>query len=610
MFRRSKPEKPPEGAVVSRRIATEPPARPPASKESRVDPALLPLVAGFALVLLLILVLGNLSIRRIEDTSRETVNLGDSFAARSKILLELRVALTKLDNEARDRMGAEARREIRPPFDVRLDTARNGVANILPQLEHLPLSELPKWRQFRDDLQAYLEITRDNSKYVLGGFEQFHKVDAELNDLGTEVAKEQVQIFQRAEALQLSATRTIRLWNLFALLAGLAVAVATTWQVQRRFSQTRQSTEDARREREFSNQMLEGMVSAIAAIDRQDRIRSANTAFMRIFPRAAIGSSIHDEIASPDAVKLLEAATASHVVVSTYRGRWNLDQEDGLVTYDVYSSPLEIDGEHGQILTMVDVTEATKAEAALRRSESLAAVGAAAAQLAHEIKNPLGSIRLGVEMLRQYTSSDEAERTISLVERGIHHLNKLVVDVTQFSRRRDLDLGPADLQEVIESSIELVADRVRDKETPIETKFEEAPIQGVWDSEQLREVFVNLLANAIDASEPRSPVEVSVELVSKESGAGTFGSGTFSNGARARIVISDHGSGIDQKAQSRLFEPFFTTKKRGTGLGLSIVRQIIDLHGGNIEVKSQPKKGTTFRIELPLQSTSIEAQAS
>jgi signal transduction histidine kinase len=609
MFGKSKPKQPPEGEVVYRRIATEPEVRTPASKESRLDPGLLPLVAGFALVLLLILVLGNLSIRRIEDTSREALNLGESFAARSKILLELRVALTKLDNEARDRMGAAARREIRPPFDVRLDTARNGVANIMPQLDHLPLSELPKWRKFRDDLAAYVEITRDNSNYVLNGFEKFHVVDAELNELGTDVAKEQTLIFQRAEALQQAATRTIRMWNLFALLAGLAVAVATTWQVQRRFRQTRQSTEAARREREFSNQMLEGMVSAIAAIDRSDRIRSANTAFMRIFPRAAIGSSIHDEIASPDAVKLLEAATASHVVVSTYRGRWNLDHEDGLVTYDVYSSPLEIDGEHGQILTMVDVTEATKAEKALRRSESLAAVGAAAAQLAHEIKNPLGSIRLGVEMLRQYTSSDDAERTISLVERGIHHLNKLVVDVTQFSRRRDLDLGPADLQEVIESSIELVADRVRDKETPIKTKFEAAPIEGVWDSEQLREVFVNLLANAIDASEPRSPVEVSVELIAKESGAG-FEAGTFSNGARARIVISDHGSGIDQKAQSRLFEPFFTTKKRGTGLGLSIVRQIIDLHGGNIEVKSQPKKGTTFRIELPLQSTSIEAQAS
>ena len=285
--------------------------------------------------------------------------------------------------------------------------------------------------------------------------------------------------FNALKFCNVSATRTIRLWNLFALLAGLAVAVATTWQVQRRFRQTRQSTEAARREREFSNQMLEGMVSAIAAVDRQDRIRSANTAFMRIFPRAAIGSSIHDQIASPEAVRLLEAATASHVVTSTYRGRWNLDQEDGLVTYDVYSSPLEIDGEHGQILTMVDVTEAAKAEAALRRSESLAAVGAAAAQLAHEIKNPLGSIRLGVEMLRQYTSNARSrERPISLVERGIHHLNKLVVDVTQFSRRRELDLAPADLQEVIESSIELVADRVRDKQTPIETKFEAPAIHG------------------------------------------------------------------------------------------------------------------------------------
>lgn len=592
---------PPDGQVVYRRITPERPKRARGPKEPRLDPALMPLVAGFALLLLLIFVLGNLSIRRIEESSSRALTLGENFAARNKILLELRVRLTRLDNEARGRMGAEARREIRAPFDLRLDTARNRVADMLPQLDHLPLSELPKWRKFRDDLAAYLEITRDKNRYGQEGFTKFRDVDSELNELVEDLAAEQTEILQRAQALQLSATQTIRLWNLFALLAGLAVAVATTWQVQRRFRQTRHSTEAARREREFSNQMLEGMVSAIAAIDRQDRIRSANTAFLRIFPGAAIGSSIHDQIASPEVVKLLEAATASHVVVSTYRGRWNFDQEDGVVTYDVYSSPLEIDREHGQILTLVDVTEATKAEAALRRSESLAAVGSAAAQLAHEIKNPLGSIRLGVEMLRQYTSSDEAEKTISLVERGIHHLNKLVVDVTQFSRRRELELAPADLRDVIESSIELVADRVREKQTPIETKFDVPAIQGNWDSEQLREVFVNLLANAIDASEPRSPVEISVELIANESGASRFDAARLSsNGERARIVITDHGSGIDQKAQRRLFEPFFTTKKRGTGLGLSIVRQIIDLHGGNIEVKSQPKKGTTFRIELPL----------
>ncbi len=598
-------KQPTEGQVVYRRIGPpEDDARSVGPKVPRLDPGLAPLVAGFALVLLLIFVLGNLSIRRIEDTSSEALNLGNSLSERNKVLLELRVALTRLDNEARDRAGAQARREIRPPFDLRLAKARSEAGDILPKLDRLPLSTLPKWRKFRDDLAAYIDLTKDNERYIHDGFAKFRDLDAQLNGLVGELAIEQGEASQKAEALQRSATRTIRLWNLFALLVGLAVAVATTWQVQRRFRQTRQITEDVRREREFNNQLLEGMVSAIAAIDRQDRIRSANTAFMRIFPRAAIGSSIHDQIAAPEGVKLLEAATASHVEVSTYRGRWNLEQDSGLVTYDVYSSPLEIDGEYGQILTLVDATDAAKAEAALRRSESLAAVGSAAAQLAHEIKNPLGSIRLGVEMLRQYTSNEEAERTISLVERGIHHLNKLVVDVTQFSRRRELDLGPADLQDLIESSIELVADRIRDKETPIETKFDSSRIEGNWDSEQMREVFVNLLANAIDASEPRSPVEISMERITPDLAPRPFNSGASSNGERARIVITDHGSGIDQKAQARLFEPFFTTKKRGTGLGLSIVRQIIDLHGGNIEVKSQPKKGTTFQIELPVEAVS------
>jgi nitrogen-specific signal transduction histidine kinase len=100
--------------------------------------------------------------------------------------------------------------------------------------------------------------------------------------------------------------------------------------------------------------------------------------------------------------------------------------ENGVAhTFEVYSSPLEMDNEHGQILTLVDVTEAAKSEAALRRSEALAAVGEAAAQLAHEIKNPLGSIRLGVEMLREHATAEDAQRTITLVERGIQHLNKL-----------------------------------------------------------------------------------------------------------------------------------------------------------------------------------------
>src|SRR5713226_7214095 len=116
----------------------------------------------------------------------------------------------------------------------------------------------------------------------------------------------------------------------------------------------------------------------------------------------------------------------------------------------------------------------------------------------------------------------------------------------------------------------------------------------------MREVFVNLLANAIDASGPKSPVKISTELLGAAGPKPIEGTRTAAK-QRARIVITDQGAGMDAKIQARLFEPFFTTKKRGTGLGLSIVRQIADLHGGTIEVESEPGKGTSFRIELPLE---------
>ena len=589
-----------DGEVVYRRLPDDTPPPPTNRPDSRLDPALPPLLIGFAILLLLIFLLGNLSVIRLEDTSRRALEMEQTHLARTKLLMQLRVALTRLDNEARMRMGADARREIRPPFDVRLDTAHNQLADQVQLIDNAHLDEMPKWRKLREEFNSYLEVTKDNTRYSQEGFARFRDLDAGLTEMISDTTTEQGRIIDDADALQRSAARSIRTWNVIVLLAGLGVAIATIWQVQHRFRQTRQSTEAARRERGFSNQMLEGMVSAIAAIDRRDRIRSANSAFFRIFPQAAIGSSIHDEIASSEGVKLLEAATASHVEVATYRGRWNLPQEGGARAFDVYSSPLEMEAEHGQILTLVDVTEADKAEAALRRSEALAAVGAAAAQLAHEIKNPLGSIRLGVEMLRQYTPSEEAQKTISLVERGIRHLNKLVVDVTQFSRRRELDKSEADLHEVIDSSIELVMDRVHDKQTPITRDFDAQIIRGLWDSEQLREVFVNLLANAIDASAVKLPVEISTELVGSNGSPRNFDALPVHDAELARIVITDHGSGMDQKSQDRLFEPFFTTKKRGTGLGLSIVRQIVDLHGGSIAVESEPAKGTTFRIELPL----------
>ncbi len=412
-------------------------------------------------------------------------------------------------------------------------------------------------------------------------------------------------IFYKSEELQRGAARRIYVLTGIALLMGALVAALTISEAQRRFRQVRESMNEARREREFSAQMLEGMVSAVAAVDAHDRIRSCNRAFLKIFPEARAGLSVYDKIASPEAMKMLEAATTSRVERSTYRGRWvcGADTPDCADrTYDVYSSPLVVDGDKGQIVTLVDVTEAAEAEMVARRSEALAAMGQAVAQVAHEIKNPLGSIRLGVSMLRDTSTDEESQSTIDLVERGIQHLNKLVVDVTQFSRQRPLELAEVELHALIDSSLELVADQVHEKSTPVEKRFGGGQMRGEWDADQLRQVFVNLFANAIDAGKDRSPLIITTERVTKEESAAPEDDGHQRRRAThfARVTVTDRGVGIDERTRAHLFEPFFTTKKRGTGLGLAIVKQIIEQHGGTISVESAPGEGTSFTVELPL----------
>jgi signal transduction histidine kinase len=293
-------------------------------------------------------------------------------------------------------------------------------------------------------------------------------------------------------------------------------------------------------------------------------------------------------------MKILDTDTAVRVNRATYHGRLMAHVEDSDKAFDVYSAPLAINGDRGQIVTLVDATEAAEAERTLRRSESLAAVGQATTQVAHEIRNPLGSIRLGVSMLRDSVTDDDALNTIELVERGIKHLNKLVVDVTQFSRQKELERSTVDLHESLESSLDLVSERIQEKNAMVEKQFIDREIVGHWDAYQLRQVFVNVIANAVDASQEGAPVRISTDLVSSADSDGQPAK------IYARIIIADKGKGMDKATRERIFEPFFSTKKRGTGLGLAIVKQIVEQHGGKISVASEPGEGSQFSIDLPV----------
>jgi signal transduction histidine kinase len=591
VYRRTEPTETNANAAVS----------PPPTKSvwlREISPAIMPLIVGFLVLLILIAVLGLLSVRRMNEVGAAMLDLEQQHAAKLSLLLKLRLALTKLNNEARARAEADARRELKPPLDLRLITSRDEVNQLLTQLERPRLANDPAWSTFRRDLASYVEVTEDLRRYSLEGFDKFRIVDAELNTLLEQSSQEQIEVFHQGEIIEQNAARSIRLWGLMALIVGALVAAGTIWEAQRRFREMRRSMEEARRERIFTSQLLEGMVSAVAAIDEHDRIRSANAAFFRIFPRATIGASVYEKFASETTSKMLEAATATRVDRASYRGRWVCPAGEDCEhqqTFDIYSSPLALNGAQGQILTLVDVTEVAEAERGLRRQESLAAVGQATAQVAHEIRNPLGSIRLGVSMLRDSVTDKDGLNTIELVERGIMHLNKLVVDVAQFSRRKALEQSHVDLHELIKRSLELVADKIKEKVTPIEKRLADQKLIGHWDPDQLSQVLVNVIANAIDASPKNAPVAITTEVVN------VVASGDDKGFVRhACITIADQGNGMDKVTVDRMFEPFFSTKKRGTGLGLAIVRQIVEQHEGTITVDSKPGKGTTFRIDLPL----------
>ena len=557
-------------------------------------PALMPLVVGFLLLLALISFLGLRSGSQMEKVAFEARELTRVHSARLSLLLDMRLKVSKLDNEARTRHNEESMR-LAPPFDMRLNIARDEVKEVLKQMDQPLVADVQSWNQMQVDLQKYVEITEDRRRYSLEGFDAFKKVTNELAGLSRELQDDQAKVVQQVFVIEATAKSSNRRLTVLALIAGALVAAGTIWQVQRQFREMRRSMFEARRERTFTTQLLEGMVSAVAAIDEDDHIRSANAAFFRIFPKASIGASVLERFAPDDVMKILDTVTSVRVTKATYHGRLVAHVEESDKAFDVYSAPLAIDGDRGQIVTLVDATEAAEAERTLRRSESLAAVGRATTQVAHEIRNPLGSIRLGVSMLRDSVNDEDALNTIELVERGIKHLNKLVVDVTQFSRQKELERSAVDLHESIERSLDLVSDKIQEKNTTVEKAFTGSTIIGQWDPYQLRQVFVNVIANAVDASQEGSPVRITTDLVPESADGDGQPTKLY-----ARVVIADRGKGMDKTTRDRIFEPFFSTKKRGTGLGLAIVKQIVEQHGGKISVASEPGHGSQFSIDLPV----------
>jgi signal transduction histidine kinase len=229
-------------------------------------------------------------------------------------------------------------------------------------------------------------------------------------------------------------------------------------------------------------------------------------------------------------------------------------------------------------------------EEELRNNEKLSALGLLAAEVAHEIRNPLTVIKMLFHSLDlRFDGKDPRARDVEVMSEKMNHLNKIVEQILDFARSADPTFAPVSVNSVVEDLALLTRHKLTNQNIEFIRKLDPALPKVMADVTQLEQVFLNLTLNAVEAMPAGGKLMISTKLGNDEKGEPSV-----------VIEFRDNGHGMNQAQCDKVFKSLLTTtKKRGTGLGLAIVARIVETHHGSIEVRSRPKKGATFTIRLP-----------
>ena len=241
----------------------------------------------------------------------------------------------------------------------------------------------------------------------------------------------------------------------------------------------------------------------------------------------------------------------------------------------------------GKVLLISDVTEIKSLEQRMRENERLAAVGRMAGGVAHEVRNPLSSIKgLALLLKNKFPAGSKEQDTAELLIQETERMNRTITEMLSFTRPATLHLGRVDLVELLGRGLELIKAEAAENriDTVLEAQKDLLPVLG--DVDRLMQVMMNILLNAMQAMEQGGKLLV------------TLGNRADHQGVEVRI--SDTGDGIAAELLPQVFYPYFTTKPGGTGIGLAISQKIIADHGGSIELESEIGKGTTVILQLPV----------
>ncbi len=341
--------------------------------------------------------------------------------------------------------------------------------------------------------------------------------------------------------------------------------------------------------RTYTENVVESMADGLISIDHEGKIVTLNRRAGEILglKEESLRGKAVSVVLGQESVKWFQNGKMTmhdrEVQVSTPSGN--------KVPLGLSAAPLkdEMGREMGSVILLRDLREIRDLQERVRRSERLAAVGRLAAGVAHEIRNPLSSIRGFAQFFMQRFKGQEKEQEYaSIMVREVDRLNRVITELLDFARPKEIRREPRSLEDILEHTLRLLETELAKKSVKLKKVYEDNLPSIRVDRDRLAQAFLNLLLNSLEAIEKEGTIEIHL------------GKETRSGRTNLTVSITDTGRGIPDEDLEKIFEPFFSTKQKGTGLGLAIVHQIVEAHKGEIRVQSREGEGTTFSIFLPM----------
>lgn len=341
----------------------------------------------------------------------------------------------------------------------------------------------------------------------------------------------------------------------------------------------------------FSESLIRHLPVGIVILDSDDIVQLVNLASidMIALPEEKLNGHPFENVLA--ALSLPVADEVREKVSRRVESSWDeiAVGEDRLFKLDVV--PLKDDREAfiGTIILVQDVSIDRYMKDYIVRAEKMATLAQVAAGVAHEINNPLFIIRNYVELLKGAANNDGGSEKIGKIETELNRIDDIIGSLLSFSRFKERPASRTNLVEVVEDALLLLQHNLSTKEIRLERDLPAQPLPVVGDENRLKQLFINLVLNSIDAVLDRGMIRVTVRLRPDD--------------RQAEVTIADNGYGIPHEVGDKIFEPFFSTKinKKNTGLGLSICQQIVEAHRGEISFSSAPGEMTQFTIRLPVE---------